>query len=358
AVPLMTRDASIGEIRQIWPYFLPDRKHLVYQSRRSQTERTGIYLATLDGKDRKLLVQRDELSPLDEMLAYAPPATGGQLGHLLFLRNTALLALPLNPRNFEPAGEAFRVADDVAAFSVSSNGILAYRQGATAATQSLRWFDRTGKPLGDLGPPANRYADLTFSPDGKRVAVSKEDSPRTLDIWLIDVARGVPTRLTFDSRDNRFFAWSPDGSRLAYVSGFGRAHTEMYVKNTDGTGSPELIYKSPNDLGVQSWSSDGKFLLFAEFTEKTGQDLFTFPMDRKATERKPIPTCRPRFGSLRGSFPQIRSLIGCCICPMSRAGTKPTCSRFRREAGNFKFQMAEPGECAGAGTGKRSSTIP
>jgi Tol biopolymer transport system component/predicted Ser/Thr protein kinase len=302
AAPLMNRDASIGEIRQIWPYLLPDRKHLVYQAASSQTERNGIYLATLDGKDRKLLVQRAEISPLGEMLAYAPPAASGELGHLLFLRNGALLALALNSRSFEPAGEAFRVADDVAAFSVSSNGVLAYQKGTAAGTQSLRWFDRTGKPLGNLGPPANRYADPTFSPDGKRVAVSKEDSPRTLDIWLIDVARGVPTRLTFDSRDDRFFAWSPDGSRLAYVSGFGRAHTEMYVKNTDGTGNPELIYKSSNDLAATSWSSNGKFLLFGENTAKTGQDLFTLPMDRKAAERKPIPYLQTPFQEFAGRF--------------------------------------------------------
>ena len=302
AVPLMTRDASIGELRQIWPYFLPDRKHLVYQARSSQTERNGIYLATLDGKDRRLLVQRAEITPQGERLAYAPPATGGESGHLLFLRDGALLALPLNPRSFEPAGEAFRVAEGVAAFSVSSNGVLAYQQGTAAGTQSLRWFDRTGKPLGNLGPPANRYVDLTLSPDGKRVAVSKADSPGAVDIWLIDVARGVPTRLTFDSRDNRFFAWSPDGSRLAYVSGFGLAHTEMYVKNTDGTGNPELIYKGSSDLAAMSWSSDGKFLLFSGFTEKTGQDLFTLQMDRKAAERKPIPYLQTPFWEFTGQF--------------------------------------------------------
>ena len=45
--------------------------------------------------------------------AYAPPAAGSQNGHLLFLREGTLMALPLDARRFEPAGEAFPLAERV-----------------------------------------------------------------------------------------------------------------------------------------------------------------------------------------------------------------------------------------------------
>ena len=75
--------------------------------------------------------------------------------------------------------------------------MLAYQTGPAAAGSQLVWFDRTGKQIGVLGDPAV-YSDLELSPDGKRASVSIPAQAGTRDIWLYDVARGLPTRFTFD----------------------------------------------------------------------------------------------------------------------------------------------------------------
>ncbi len=205
------------------PWFLPDGRHFLYVARATST----IYLATLDGKDRKRLTSSEGFG------AYAPPAAGSENGHLLFLREGTLMALPLDSRRFEPAGEPFSVAEQVGNylatgfFSVSANGVLAYRSGASVGAR-LVWLDRQGKPLATLGAPATSYgyAGLRFSPDGKRVAVYQGGQARKNSIWVLDVERGVPTKFTFDAAGDAISpVWSPDGTSLVFASARSTANT-------------------------------------------------------------------------------------------------------------------------------------
>ena len=79
-------------------------------------------------------------------------------------------------------------------------------------------FDRNGKQLGMVGESAD-YSNPSIAPDGKRVAVGILD-PKTAkrDIWLIDLARGVKSRFTFDPADDFNPVWSRDGSLLFFTS--------------------------------------------------------------------------------------------------------------------------------------------
>jgi hypothetical protein len=123
-------DASLGETGRLRPWFLPDGRRFLYLTRNQNVEDDGaIYLATLDGKERKRLVDARQAA------AYAPPAAGSENGHLLFLRDSTLMAQALDPKRFELAGDSFPVAEQVGSFlalgffSVSANGVLAYRSG-------------------------------------------------------------------------------------------------------------------------------------------------------------------------------------------------------------------------------------
>jgi hypothetical protein len=149
AVPVTTLDRSRQETAHTSPYFLPDGRHFIYFVN-AMGQNSCTYLATLDGKERKLLVKSAYSA------VYAPPPSGQEKGHLLFLREGgALMAQPLDARTYDLAGEPVPVADQVdtyltyGLFSASANGVLAYRSGVgLAANTELMWFDRAGKPLG------------------------------------------------------------------------------------------------------------------------------------------------------------------------------------------------------------------
>jgi len=42
-----------------WPHFLPDGRHFLYFGYASDPQNTGIYFATLDGKENRLVLHSD-----------------------------------------------------------------------------------------------------------------------------------------------------------------------------------------------------------------------------------------------------------------------------------------------------------
>ena len=57
-----------------------------------------------------------------------------------------------------------------------------------------------------------------YSPDGSRVAYGLNASPADgsdpSDLWVLDVARGARTRVTFEGNDSFYPIWTRDGTRL------------------------------------------------------------------------------------------------------------------------------------------------
>ncbi len=250
----------------------------------------GIYLGTLDSKDKRLLVAADAGG------AYAAPR------HLLFPRGSTLLAQPFDLRKLQPAGEPVRAVEQVAiqtfssgaAFSVSKNGTLAYLDGDAGAASHLIWFDREGKRLGTVGEAAV-YTNPSLSPEGSKLAVGRMDiEAKTRDIWVFDLARGSSTRLTFDPADHLNPLWSPDGRRIAFTSSR-KGPRDLYWKASDGAGEEEVVLESNDDKSSEDWSRDGKLILF----NRLFRDVWVLRLE---PERKATPVLHGPFTESQGQF--------------------------------------------------------
>jgi hypothetical protein len=187
-------------------------------------------------------------------------------GQLLFVREGILVAQAFDPNRLELDGEPIPVADSVAVgeftdflgtFSTSPSGLLAYQSTSVQAQSRLRWFDRRGKVVGEVGS-AGYYRDPELSPDGQRIATTVVDSIRqSSDIWIVGGRDGTPTRFTFDSRLARTPRWSADGSDV-FFSSVQKGPRDLFRKNAHGIGTETSVVADGMEKQLADISPDGK----------------------------------------------------------------------------------------------------
>jgi len=255
------------------PWFLPDGRHFLYQNASAGTRNTPyILVGSLDGGPSKTV------GDASSNALYAQ-------GCLLYIRDGTLMTRPFDAKRLVATGEEAPLAEHVQSvlntgtagvFSVSSTGLLAYRTGAGSGRSVMTWFDRSGKPGTTVGEPA-LLGRFQLSPDRKSVAAAVSDSSGSSDIWIYDVSRGIPTRLTTDPARDENPVWSPDGRSIAFRSNR-KGHFDLYRRSANGAGVDELLYADDLEKYPSSWSPDGKFLLFYAVNSKTKADILALPV--------------------------------------------------------------------------------
>ncbi len=165
--------------------------------------------------------------------------------------------------------------------------------------RQLTVFDRQGKVVSTIGQPG-LFAQPNISPDGKRVAVMKND-PQTgnLDIWTYDIATGKGAAVTNDIPPDNAPIWSPDGKEVAYVS-TRQSYSGIYRKAADGNGGEEQLFRYTPGAGMvlTDWSPDGKFMTF--FTGVLV--LVPIATNQSVLERKAIDWLREDYDAIQGRF--------------------------------------------------------
>jgi serine/threonine protein kinase/Tol biopolymer transport system component len=263
---------EIPNLQGVHPAFLPDGRHFLGGKYLTDP---GIWVSSLDGKEtRRILADRSST-------VFAPSDNGGRSGHVLFVREGHLMALPFDSESRQATGDAFPVAEGVsidafgfAATSASATGVLLYSGGGAAQKNNIVWFDRSGRVTptgltGDVWEPA-------ISPDEKTIAYSRNNGS-TSDMWLRDLGHGLDQRFTSDRSENNTPVWSPKGDRIVFRSTRGSGQQQLYQQSANGAGQAEVLTKSDTTKFASQWSKDGRFLTITN--NKAGNlDLLVLPM--------------------------------------------------------------------------------
>jgi len=273
AARITQADAARHETAHGFPQFLPDGRRFLFYIQSADLGVQGVYAAALDRPQ-----ERSRILSTGHKALYSPPR-GNHPGLLLWLRERALLAQPFDAGKLKLEGEAARVAENIsittassnviapsrAAFWLSDAGVLAYHTVAVAK-RKLLWVGRDGKEIQEAAEE-DAYGRIRLSPDGKRAIVARTDaSDGKADLWLLDLGRGVRTRLTVDGRETGFAVWSPDGRSIAFSSERSGV-VQIYRKDAAGGGQEEQLTDGEPNY-VTGWSRDGRYLFFTHNREK------------------------------------------------------------------------------------------
>ena len=262
-------DATVarGSESHRWPSFLPDGRHFLYQVRFGTPGKNAIFAGSLDSNDRR------------EILAVDTDAEF-RSGYLLFRRNDRLVAAPFDPGRLQIRGDPVELVKGIEYFPPTSKSIfsvgadvLAYSSRSDARIGRLVWFDRTGRELGQVGPPGV-YTGPRLSPDGRKLAISViEQLAAAPDVWVFDTSLGTSVRSTEKPGPDLNPMFAPDGARIFFGGARGAAMWGIFETPTAGTGEPKLVLDSPSSSIPTDVSRDGRFLLYRELSSERRGDL-------------------------------------------------------------------------------------
>ena len=113
------------------------------------------------------------------------------------------------------------------------------------------------------GTPAAYYSDgnlLAWSPDGTKIAFLGEGNDNISDIYIVNSDGTGETNLTNEDEADFDPDWSPDSTRIAFTS-YREANLEVYVMDADGSNQINLT-NNPYIDRQPTWSPDGTKIAF------------------------------------------------------------------------------------------------
>ncbi|QGX60835.1 alpha/beta hydrolase family protein [Alteromonas mediterranea] len=178
-----------------------------------------------------------------------------------------------------------------AVFSLSIISVSPHLQandsGTTQANENSNYFQ--SEDIFNL----EYVSDVRVSPDGKYIAYVRRsndvmsDSSRA-NVWLASVD-GKSHRPLLSSKKNYYsIRWSPDGSRLAYLSNE-EGKPQLYVRWMD-TGQTALVTNVTSSPSNITWSPDGKYIAFT-----MSVDAKEKPLDVKMPKKPEGAKWSPKF---------------------------------------------------------------
>jgi Tol biopolymer transport system component len=256
-----------------WPQVLPGSQAILFtaHSGTANYDDANIDVFSLKTGQRKT-VQRGGFSG-----RYLATPDGS--GRLIYMHQGTLFAAPFDLGKLELAGAAVPALEEVSSsgngggdFAFSPTGTFVYLSGkGSQGSWAISWVDRSGKTQ-PLHATLGSYFTPRFSPDGRRLAFTVS-SGQGYDVWVKDLDRDTPSRLSFLKSTNNWPVWTPDGKNIIFKS-IDPGKPGLYWTRSDGAGEAQRLTDGKLDEFPYSISPDGGRLAFSG-TTAGNIDLFT-----------------------------------------------------------------------------------
>jgi serine/threonine protein kinase len=272
-----------GQRTHRWPQVLPGRKALLFTAHTTATQYDDAEIDVLDLKTRqtKTVVRGGFFG------RYVPS------GHILYASRGSMFAMRFDLARMQASGTPLTITDDVAVnpisaggqfdFSSANGGTLAYLPGSPNHQTGgpVQWMNAAGETQ-VLLPISKTLNNERLSPDGRLLALGVGLTISS-DIYVLDIARGTLSQLTFNGQSNTYPVWAPDGKHLVYVSK-PESRYIIWWSRADGAGQARKLFETPDAVSTTSFSPDGRHLAYQAIGNGTGGDLWTLPLDLKDPE--------------------------------------------------------------------------
>jgi Tol biopolymer transport system component len=201
-------------------------------------------------------------------------------GRLIYMHQGTLFAAPFDLGRLAVTGTAVPVLEDVSSgmgrgdFTFSPTGTLVYLAGkGQRGTWKISWVDNSGKsqPLHDI---SGSYFTPRLSPDGKRLAFTMASVGQGFDLFVKDLDRDTPSRLSFLEGANNWPVWTPDGKNIIFKS-TSPSSPGLYWIRSDGAAEAQRLSDGKLEEYPYSISPDGKRLAFTQRGNAGSPDIFT-----------------------------------------------------------------------------------
>lgn len=133
-------------------------------------------------------------------------------------------------------------------------------------------------------------SDPQISPDGQHIVYARNFKDIMTDrnlsnLWIIKYDGSDSHPLTTGNQNDRSPRWSPDGSKLLYLSNK-EGSTQMYLRWMDRGAEAKLtnLQSSPNGI---TWSPDGKWIAFRMFVPESPKSFLSMPKAPKGAKWAP-----------------------------------------------------------------------
>ncbi len=267
----------VPDIRALAPALLPDGQTVLFTDLAplisGDWDSSHVDALDLKTRERKTL------------LANAADARYSPTGHLVFMRDATLLAVPFDATRVEVTGAAVPLLAGVmqsinatnssaetgmGQFALSASGALIYAAGDINPTgrSTMVRVDRKGTET-RLAEVKGDLVGLRLSSSGVRVVAFRTgDGSRARDLWMYEVPSGTPTRLT-STGGAEWPVFLPDGRSLTFTD----LQTGIYALPLGSSDAPERLIDGRLQTAA-SWSPDGRWLAYLQFFTGAGRQIF------------------------------------------------------------------------------------